>query len=79
MPVYADWTWSDDSKHFIFTDKESVNYFYLTDIIPIQIRNLEGKLSIGDILMFLSLILEFTIGAYYVFLVYKSYKNERFK
>jgi len=51
MPVYADWGYTNSIEHFIYTNISQVNYFLLTDIIPIEYKNREGRISIGDILM----------------------------
>lgn len=76
MPVYADWTWSDDDKHFIFTDKSEVNYFYLTDIIPIQLMKFKGRMSVGDILLFSAMILQITMGIIHLTKVWKMEKRK---
>jgi len=51
MPVYADWERVNSKEHFAFDDKNEVNNFLLTDIIPINMKSIEARISIGDILM----------------------------
>jgi hypothetical protein len=52
MPaLFYDWHYEDET-HFTYQNKSEVNYWYLTDIIPIPY----GKASIGDALLFASVI-----------------------
>lgn len=41
------------TEYFLYNSSEQVNYYYLSDIIPLPF--MEGYLSIGDILLYIAL------------------------
>lgn len=55
-----------DDKHFFFEHKESINYYYLSDIIII----FKGAISIGDILIFIGMIGSFGFSIRYLIRLY---------
>lgn len=78
MPVYSQEYFITDNLHFTFSDKSSVNFFYLTDIF--NISNL--YFSIGDLIMFIAF--SFTIAEnifiFYIILEHKKqYKQQNYK
>jgi len=70
MPVYTyDYNFSSNT-HFTFTNRSSVNNFYLTDIINLNYVSL----SIGDILIVLGLIISMYLYVNPILVNYKKSK-----
>lgn len=56
MPVYGDRLYGNNSAtHFLFSDFKQINFPYFADIIDFQSQIIDFHISIGDILIFISL------------------------
>lgn len=74
MPVYTESYFVNDNKHFTFTEKEQVNYFFLTDIIHVYFV-MESYNSIGDVLIYSGSVSFFFFMMKFIF--YKEKKKRK--
>jgi len=54
MPVYRG---SNTKSHISYTNKKSVKFWFLSDIIKLDTKNWKNRTSIGDVLILLGVVL----------------------